>query len=128
MAARSASLLRALLVATLVSFLLMQGVAGVFEACFCSCYNDCKRNNPHLPNAKEKCHWWCFKDSRCSFSCKNRGHRGQSSSDDAVGVAIASGGGRLGGMVNGTGAGGAVAAGGGSSLGMVNGTGEGAAP
>ncbi|RLM91535.1 uncharacterized protein C2845_PM08G23950 [Panicum miliaceum] len=60
----------------------MQGVAGVFEACFCSCYNDCKRNNPHLPNAKEKCHWWRFKDSRCSFSCKNRGHRGQSSSDD----------------------------------------------
>jgi hypothetical protein len=82
MAARSAPLLRALLVATLVSFLLMQGVAGVFEACFCSCYNDCKRNNPHLPNAKERCHWWCFKDSRCSFSCKNRGHRGQSSSDD----------------------------------------------
>ena len=82
MAARNAPLLRALLVATLASFLLMQGVAGVFEPCFCSCYNDCKRNNPNLPNAKVKCHWWCFEDSRCSFSCKNRGHSGQASCDD----------------------------------------------
>ncbi|RLN22482.1 uncharacterized protein C2845_PM07G21100 [Panicum miliaceum] len=126
MAARNARLLRAVLVATLVSFLLMQGVAGVFEACFCSCYKVCKRKNPHLP--REKCHWWCFTDNRCSFSCsKGRGHRGHSSSDDAVGVAIASGGGSLRGMANGTGAGGAVAAGGGS-LAMVNGTGEGTAP
>jgi len=83
MVPRTAPLLRALVVvvATLVSFLLMQGVAGVFEPCFCSCYNDCKRNNPNLPNAKVKCHWWCFEDSRCSFSCKNY-HRGHSSSDD----------------------------------------------
>ena len=44
-----------------------------------------------------------------------------------MGVAIASGGGRLGAMMNDTGAGGAVADGG-ASLGMVNGTGEGAAP
>ncbi|CAO2183050.1 unnamed protein product [Urochloa humidicola] len=126
MTAGSATL-RALLVLTLASFLLIHGVAGKFECCFCNCYNDCKLSNPGLP--KEACHWRCFENSACRFSCKNKVCRRMSSGgDDGVGVAIASGGGSLG-MVNGTEAGGAVAAGaGGGSLGVVNATGEGAAP
>ncbi|CAO1945792.1 unnamed protein product [Urochloa humidicola] len=115
---------RTLLAVTVVSFLLIHGVAGEFVCCFCNCYNSCKLRNPRLP--KEACHWRCFNSSACSFSCKTNNCGRLSSSGDDVGVAIASGGGNLG-MVNGTGAGGAIAAGGGS-LGTVNATGEGAAP
>ncbi|RCV27109.1 hypothetical protein SEVIR_5G301400v4 [Setaria viridis] len=123
MATGNATALRALVVTTLVSFLLIQGVAGEFVCCFCDCYNACK-NDPSRPKDKVACHWECFNKSSCRFSCKNPGNCGRHSSNgDDVGVAIASGGGSLG-MVNGTGAGGA----GGGSLGMVNGTGEGVTP
>nr|TKW16470.1 hypothetical protein SEVIR_5G301600v2 [Setaria viridis] len=117
MAAGNATALRALMVVTLVSFLLIQGVAGDF-------------NDPSRPKDKVACHWECFNKPSCRFSCKNPGHCGRHSSNgdgDDVGVAIASGGGSLG-MVNGTGAGGAVVAAGGGNLGMVNGTGEGVTP
>jgi hypothetical protein len=52
MAAGNAKALRALVVVTLVSFL-MQGVAGRFDCCFCNCYNACKR----IPGrTKDHCH------------------------------------------------------------------------
>uniref|UniRef100_A0A0A8XWD0 Embryo surrounding factor 1 brassicaceae domain-containing protein n=1 Tax=Arundo donax TaxID=35708 RepID=A0A0A8XWD0_ARUDO len=95
MAPRHATL-KALLVATLVTSLLLQGTLGDFHCCFCNCYNDCKRGKTH-PKDRERCHWECFKKPDCKFSCQDVGHC-KAPYDDLVrpagmGVALGAGGG-----------------------------------